>query len=81
MIVVAITCIVLAVVITFVTNDGGGSRRQTGPIHMLCVNPDCGEKSAYRGLLSAQNAMRLSSRAKPATDNFQTDAPSVTTVQ
>ena len=42
MIVVAITCIVLAVVITFVTNEGGGSRRATGPIPMLCVNPDCG---------------------------------------
>ena len=43
MVVVAIACIVLAVVITFVTNkDGGGSGRPTGPIHMLCVNPDCG---------------------------------------
>ncbi len=43
MIVVAITCIVLAVVITFVTNDDdGGGRRPTGPLHMLCVNPDCG---------------------------------------
>ena len=41
MIVVAVTCIVLAVVITFVTNEGGG-RRATGPVHMLCVNPDCG---------------------------------------
>jgi hypothetical protein len=42
MIVVAIACIVLAVVITFATKEDGGSRRPTGPIHMLCVNPDCG---------------------------------------
>ena len=42
MIVVAITCIVLAIVITFATREGGGSRRPTGPIPMLCVNPDCG---------------------------------------
>jgi len=42
MVVVAITCIVLAVVITFVNYEGGGSRRPTGPIYMRCVNPDCG---------------------------------------
>ena len=43
MIVVAIACIVLAVVITFVTCEGGGSGRvSAGPINMLCVNPDCG---------------------------------------
>ena len=42
MIVVAIACIVLAVVITFVTCEGGGRRTATGPINMLCVNPDCG---------------------------------------
>jgi hypothetical protein len=42
MIVVAISCIVLAIVITFATKEGGGGRRATGPVHMLCVNPDCG---------------------------------------
>jgi len=41
MVVVAVACIVLAVVITFSTYDRG-PKTPTGPIHMLCVNPDCG---------------------------------------
>ena len=41
MIVVAIACIVLAVVITFATYNRG-PKTSTGPIPMLCINPDCG---------------------------------------
>ncbi len=42
MIVVAITCIDLAVVITFATKEKSGGSPSRGPIPMLCVNPDCG---------------------------------------
>ncbi len=42
MIGVIVGCIVLAGVIFFVTREGGGgSKRSTGDIPMLCVNPDC----------------------------------------